>query len=172
MRNGLGIQQASESEQHVICVEIPGRGEEISGMKLDALPQVEGIGQAVFGDIPAGGQTGFDFGATALELGQAVEHGFGGSIKIGAAGVLAGVEAGRAGLGTVDQRAGGMGNRHKRQEASGKEERFEGDSVHGDPKNGRCRSSGTNASGARREYRRGGVSVEWRVRLQGFRVTA
>jgi hypothetical protein len=57
-------------------------------------------------------------------LGQAVEHGFGGGIEIGTAGVLAGVEAGGAGFGAVDQGAGGVSHRHEGQQAGGEEQRF------------------------------------------------
>lgn len=67
-------------------------------MELDAIAQMESVGQAVFGDIPACCQARFNLGAATLELGQAIEYGFGGGIKVGAAGVLAGVETGGAGF--------------------------------------------------------------------------
>jgi len=51
-------------------------------------------------------------------------HGFGGRIEIGAAGVLAGVETGGAGFGTVDQGTGRLGQRHAGQQAGSEEERF------------------------------------------------
>ncbi len=115
----LGVQKPVEGEQHIIRVEVTGRGEVLGGVELDAIAQMEGVGQAVFGDIPTGCQARFDFGAATLELGQAVEHGFGGGIKVGAAGVLAGVEAGGAGFGAVDQGAGGVSHGHTGQEAGG-----------------------------------------------------
>ena len=39
-----------------------------------AIPQVEGVRQAVLGHVPARRQAGFDFSAAALELGQMVKH--------------------------------------------------------------------------------------------------
>ena len=102
-------------------------------MELDAFTQVKGVGQAILGNIPTGGQARFDFGTAALELGQAVEHGFGGRIEIGAAGVLAGVEAGGAGFGAVDQGGGCLGHWYKGQKACGEEQWLDGDFFHGDP---------------------------------------
>ena len=88
-------------------------------MELDPVTQVEGVRQAVLRYIPACRQTRFYLGAATLELGQAVEHGFGGGIKIGAAGVLAGVEAGGTGFGAIDQGGGGLGHGHTGQQACG-----------------------------------------------------
>jgi hypothetical protein len=72
------------------------------------LAQVEGVLQAIRGDVPFCRQAGFDVGAAAFELGEAVEDGFGGGVEVGAAGVLAGVEACGAGFGAVDEGCGGV----------------------------------------------------------------
>lgn len=80
---------------------------------------MEGVLQAVAGDVPFCRQAGFDVGAAAFELGEAVEDGFGGGVEVGAAGVLAGVEAGGTGFGAIDQGGGGLGHGHTGQQACG-----------------------------------------------------
>lgn len=94
---------------------------------------MEGVLQAVVGNVPFCRQAGFDVGAAALELGEAVEDGFGGGVEVGAAGVLAGVEAGGAGFGAVDQGGGCLGHWYKGQKACGEEQWLDGDFFHGDP---------------------------------------
>lgn len=112
---------------------VAGWGEVLRGVEFHALAQVEGVLESVVGDVPFCCQARFDVGATALELGEAVEDGFGGGVEVGAAGVLAGVETCGAGFGAVDQccgcvcQGGGCG------QGQGDQERFEGGSWHGVP---------------------------------------
>ena len=63
---------AVEGEDHVVGVEIAGRGEEVGGLELDARAQLEGVYQAVVGDVPAFGEARLKLGAAVLELDQAV----------------------------------------------------------------------------------------------------
>ena len=78
-------------------------------MELDPFAQVEGVGQGVLGHVPMGGEARNDLGATALELGETVEQGFGRGVEIGAGGVLGGIETGGTAFGAVDQVACGLG---------------------------------------------------------------
>ncbi|MNM76769.1 hypothetical protein D3C81_886010 [compost metagenome] len=105
------VEHAVEGEQHVVGVEVAGRLEVVGGVELHALAQVEGVGLAVIGYVPLFRQPRDDLGAAALELGEAVEHGFRGSVEIGAGGVLARIEARRTAFRAVHQVAGGLGER-------------------------------------------------------------
>ncbi len=71
------VNHAIKGEQHVVGVELTSRLEVRGGVELDAFTQVEGVGQAVIGDVPLGRQPRNYGGAAALELGQTVEHGLG-----------------------------------------------------------------------------------------------
>ncbi|MNF79424.1 hypothetical protein D3C84_616370 [compost metagenome] len=44
----LRVEQALEGEQHVVGVEVAGRGEIVGGVEFHAVAQVEGVGEAVF----------------------------------------------------------------------------------------------------------------------------
>ncbi|MNM89344.1 hypothetical protein D3C81_1015740 [compost metagenome] len=67
------VEHAIEGEQYVVGVEFAGWLEEVGGMKLDPFTQVEGIGQAVIGNVPAGRQAGDDRSAATLKLAEAIE---------------------------------------------------------------------------------------------------
>ncbi|MCY1520726.1 hypothetical protein D9M68_555130 [compost metagenome] len=97
------VEHALEGEEHVVGVEVAGRLEVIGGVELDALAQVEGVGEAIGGNVPLLGKARDHCGAAALELGQAVEDGFGGGVEIGAGGVLARIETGGAAFGAEHQ---------------------------------------------------------------------
>ncbi|MCY1289593.1 hypothetical protein D9M70_386900 [compost metagenome] len=99
----LLVEHALEGEQHVVGVEFAGRLEVLGGVELHALAQVEGVVEAVGGNLPLLGQARDHGGAATLELGQAVEDGFRGSVEIGAGGVLARVEACGTAFGAEDQ---------------------------------------------------------------------
>ena len=103
------IEHALEGEQHVIGVEVAARCEVVGGVEFHLGAQVKGVAQAVFADVPLLGQTGDYGGAAALELAQAVEHGFRCGIEIGAGGVQARVKPGRAAFGAEHQVAGCAG---------------------------------------------------------------
>ncbi len=91
---------------------------------------MEGVDQAIGGDVPARRQPRFDFGAAALELGEAIEDGFGRGVEVGATGVLAGVEPSGAGFGAVDQGSGGLGQRGAADQGEGEQQWLESGSVH------------------------------------------
>ncbi len=78
---------------------------------FDTVTQVEGVRQAVSGDVPAGRQARNYGGAAALELGQAVEHGFGRGVEVGSGGVLTWIETGRAPFGAEHQVSRSLGER-------------------------------------------------------------
>ncbi|MNO82753.1 hypothetical protein D3C76_740370 [compost metagenome] len=87
------VEHAVEGEQHVVGVEVARRLEVRGGVELDAVTQVEGVGEAVVGDVPVGGKAGDDRGAATLELAEPVVDGFGGGVEVGSGRVLAWVEA-------------------------------------------------------------------------------
>ncbi|MDT4855940.1 hypothetical protein FQZ97_903130 [compost metagenome] len=91
------LQLALEREQHVVCVEVAGRGEIFGGVELDALTQVEGVFQAVVGHVIALGQAGLGGRGALGELHQAVVDRTAGGVEGGAGGIGRRVEAfGRA----------------------------------------------------------------------------
>ncbi|MOA17190.1 hypothetical protein D3C78_1374360 [compost metagenome] len=71
------VEHSIEGEQDVVGVEFAGRLEEVGGVELDPFTQVEGVGQAVIGNVPAGGQARDHSSTAALELAQAVEDSLG-----------------------------------------------------------------------------------------------
>jgi hypothetical protein len=91
---------------YVVRVEVAARGEVLGGVELDALAQVEGVFQAVLGDVPGLGQRRADGCRAGRELGQLVEDLPRGGIEGGARGIERGVEALRAALRAVDQGLG------------------------------------------------------------------
>jgi hypothetical protein len=124
------IKHAIEGEQHVVGVEVAARRKGFAGVKLDPFTQVEGIGQAVLGDIPTSCQRRFCSGATFFELGEAVVQWFGG-IVVGTAGELRDIEAGRAAFRAEHQSAAGMGRGCLGREAQ--QRRKDKIVTHGDP---------------------------------------
>ncbi|KPW64833.1 hypothetical protein ALO78_200063 [Pseudomonas amygdali pv. ciccaronei] len=127
----VGVEQAVEREQHVVRVECASRSEIVRGVELHAVAQVKRVGQAIRRDVPASSQAWLHFRAATLELGQAVEDGFGRGIEVGAAGVLTGVETGRAGFRAIHQCAGRLGQRCAGQQSGGQQQRFEECVSHG-----------------------------------------
>ncbi len=117
------VEHAVEGEQHIIGVEVAAWGEGLVAVELHPFAQMEGVAQAVFGDLPAGRQGGLDSGAATFELDQAVVDRFGG-IVVGGAGVLGGVEAGGAAFGAEHQVLGeqGRGLGHQAEAEQGAEE--------------------------------------------------
>ncbi|MNG88577.1 hypothetical protein D3C79_474220 [compost metagenome] len=103
------VAHAVEGEQHVVGVEGAAWGEVVGGVELDAFAQVEGVGLAVVRHFPFGRQARDDGGATALELGQPVEHGLGRGVEVGSCRVLPWVESGRAAFGAEHQVGRGEG---------------------------------------------------------------
>src|SRR5690606_31469467 len=97
---------ALEAEQHVVSVEIAGRGEIVGGVELHALAQVESIFQAVFGNVIALGQAGLGGRGALGELHQAVVDRTRGSVEGGAGSVWRRVEALRRAFRAVNQRLG------------------------------------------------------------------
>lgn len=87
-----------ETPDHIVGVHVAGRLEVIGGVELDALAQMEGVGQAILTDVPGFGQGRNHFGGAGLEVGQAVENGFRRSIGGDCSRVLDNVEAFRAGF--------------------------------------------------------------------------
>ncbi len=69
----LGVKLTHEGEDHVISIEITGRGEVFGGVEFHAFTQVEGIFQTISRNVPAGRKTRNDGGGTALELYETVE---------------------------------------------------------------------------------------------------
>ncbi|MCY1451419.1 hypothetical protein D9M71_682860 [compost metagenome] len=100
------VELAAQAPQHVVGVEVAGRLEVLGGVELHALAQVEGVGQAIWRNVPAVGQGRLDVGGTGLEVDQAVEQRFGGGIESYPSGVLDNIEPFRAGFGAHHQRFG------------------------------------------------------------------
>ncbi|MNR05570.1 hypothetical protein D3C85_1216090 [compost metagenome] len=71
------VEHAVEGEQHVVGVEVAGRLEVVGGVELDTITQVEGVGQAVGRNVPAGCQPRDDLGPATFKLRKTVEDGFG-----------------------------------------------------------------------------------------------
>jgi hypothetical protein len=99
------VEHAVERKEHVIGIEVAGRGEPLGGMELDPVTQVERPRQAVFGNIPARCQGRNGCGATFFKFSEAVVNGLG-RVVIGGGGVLRGVKTGRAAFGTKHQAVG------------------------------------------------------------------
>jgi hypothetical protein len=78
---------ATEREDHVVCVEIAGRGEGIGGLEFNAFTQVKGVFRAIGRYVPAGCKARNDGGRAALELYQTVEDLTRGGVKGGTRGV-------------------------------------------------------------------------------------
>jgi hypothetical protein len=87
----LRIEHAIEGEQHVVGVEIAGRGEVIGRVKFHPGTQVKGVLEAVLGNIPACGKARYDIGRAFFKLCQAVVQRFGG-VVIGRGRVLRCIE--------------------------------------------------------------------------------
>ena len=106
----LGVEHAVEGEEHVIGVEVAGRGKPLGGVELDAITQMERPGQAVFGHVPAGCQGRDRGGATLFKFGEAVVNRLG-RVVVGGGGVLRSIKTGRAAFGAKYQAVGGTGER-------------------------------------------------------------
>ncbi len=92
------VQLTLKTPEHIVGVHVAGRFEVVGGVKLDAFTQVEGVGQAVFADLPGVSQGGNHFSGARFEICQAVEHGFSHGIGGDRSRVLHHVEAFRAGF--------------------------------------------------------------------------
>ncbi|MCY1416611.1 hypothetical protein D9M71_321230 [compost metagenome] len=103
----LPVEHAVEGEQHVVGVEVPCGRERFVGVKLHALAQVEGVLQAVVRDFPASGQGRDGSRAAFFELYQPVVQRFG-SVIVGGAGVLGGIESRWAAFGAEHQAFAGL----------------------------------------------------------------
>ncbi len=97
------VDHAIEREQHVIGIEFTCRLEVRRGVEFDAFAKMEGVRQAIFGDVPFGRQARHYGGAAALKLTQAVEDGLCRGVEVSTCGVLTWIEAGRTALGTEHQ---------------------------------------------------------------------
>nr|GEV65417.1 hypothetical protein [Tanacetum cinerariifolium] len=95
-----------EAPDHVIGVHVAGWFEVFGGVELDALAQVERIGQTVIADFPGVGQRGNDLGRARLEVHQTVIDGFRRSISGHGRGVERRVETFRTGFSADHQRLG------------------------------------------------------------------
>jgi hypothetical protein len=117
----FGVKHAIEGEQHVVGVEVARRLEVLVAVEFHPFTQVEGIGQAVFGNIPTGCQARYDIGRAFFKLGQAVVDRLGG-VVIGGRRVLRGVEARRAAFGAKHQALflGSLAHRGHSQQAGAK----------------------------------------------------
>ena len=109
-------------EEHVIGVEISGRGKPFGGVELDPVAQMESVGQAVLGNIPACGQGRSSCGAAFFKFSEAVVDRFG-RIVVGSGCVLRGFKTGRAAFGAKYQAVGGTGERAAGQYAGADEYR-------------------------------------------------
>ncbi|MNB91123.1 hypothetical protein D3C75_381980 [compost metagenome] len=105
------VNHAIKGEQHVVGVELTSRFEIRGSVELDAFTQVEGVGQAVIGNVPLGRQPRNHGGAATFELGEAVEHGFCRGVEVGSGGVLTWIETGRAPFGAEHQVSRCLGER-------------------------------------------------------------
>ncbi|MCY1416546.1 hypothetical protein D9M71_320560 [compost metagenome] len=111
----LPVEHAVEGEQYVVRVEIPCGRERFVGMKLHALAQVKAVLQAVVRNVPASGQGRDSRRTTFFELYQPVVQRFG-SVVIGGAGVLGGIESRWAAFGAEHQAFGSLGLRSQGQQ--------------------------------------------------------
>ncbi|MCY1431779.1 hypothetical protein D9M71_477560 [compost metagenome] len=115
----LPVEHSIEGEQHVVGVHLTAGGELLVAVKLDPFAQVEGVGQAVIGHLPAFCQGRFDRSGAAFEFDQTVVDRLGG-VVVGGAGVLGGVETTGAALGAehqvLGQADGGLGEQAEAQQ--------------------------------------------------------
>ncbi|MCY1423069.1 hypothetical protein D9M71_387740 [compost metagenome] len=111
------VNHAIKGEQHVVGVELTSRLEIRGSVELDAFTQVEGVGQAVIGNVPLGRQPRNHGGAATFELGEAVEHGFCRGVEVGSGGVLTWIETGRAPFGAEHQVSRSLSERCTSQQA-------------------------------------------------------
>ena len=97
------VGDALEGKHHVVGVKVARGGEVVGGTEFHALAQMEGVGFAIVADVPFFGQCRMDVGFTAFKFNQAVVNRVGAGVKVGAGGVLGGVETGRAAFRAVNQ---------------------------------------------------------------------
>ena len=130
----LGVKHAVEGEQHVVGVEVPRRLEFLVAVELHPFTQVEGVGQAIRGDIPLGCQPRDDVGGAFFELHQTVIQRLR-RIVVGGGGVLRSVKPCRAAFGAEHQALffGGLAHGGHGQQAGGKQSGYNGGMAHDDP---------------------------------------
>ncbi len=108
----VGVQLTLKAPDHVIGVHVAGRFEVFGGVKLDALAQMERVGQAVIADLPRVSQRGNNLGGARLEIHQTVVNGFRRRIGGHGGGVERRVETFRTGFGADHQRLGRYADRN------------------------------------------------------------
>ena len=130
----VGVKHAVEGEQHVVGVEVARRLEFLVAVELHPFTQVEGVGQAIRGNIPLGCQPRDDVGRAFFELHQTVIQRLR-RIVVGGGGVLRSVKPCRAAFGAEHQALflGGLAHGGHGQQAGGKQSGYNGGMAHDDP---------------------------------------